>query len=402
VTRDAARPGSILALLAASIVSGAVAGFVGASFMWAIGELIDLIWVDLSDAIGVDDPLRSWYLFAVPMVGGVLMGLGQRYLGNYPEPIEEVIARWRAGGEVDPRTVPRAAINSFTAIVLGGPLGFEAALTGILGGIATLIGRWIDRVGNLVRQAWGAERVDDVPHVVRQLPYWLTALTGVLVWRWLPFGGIGVDFRFSASDGEISVVDAVVGVLFAAAIAVPVSWAIALASRAVTTTYYRRSPIVAGVIGGFLFAVMALGNEYVLFSGQQGIQQLDTQSNAELLYLTIAKWVALCLAFLTGWRGGPIFPVFLSVAALGQVLDGFLDVPADIVVVAGLAGVSAVVLKGRIAAAFVLTLYVAPLTYGAVILIGLVGATAALAIARSIGGLPPADDEPAPSPRVQP
>jgi H+/Cl- antiporter ClcA len=184
-----------------------------------------------------------------------------------------------------------------------------------------------------------------------------------------------------------------VGILFAAAIAVPVSWAIELASRAATTTYYRRSPVLAGVIGGLLFAVLALGNEYVLFSGQQGIQQLDTQSNAELLYLTIAKWVALCLAFLTGWRGGPIFPIFLSVAALGQVFDGFLDVPADIVVVAGLAGVSAAVFKGRIVAAFVLTLYVAPLSYAVVILIGAVGATIALTLVRSIGGLPPVDDE---------
>ncbi|MFN2114453.1 MAG: chloride channel protein, partial [Anaerolineae bacterium] len=377
--------------------SGAFAGLVGASFMWSIDELIQLIWLDLSDALGVDDPLRSWYLFAVPMIGGVLMGLGQRYLGNYPEPIEQVIARWRAGGEVDPRTIPRAAINSFTAIVLGGPLGFEAALTGILGGVATLVGRWIDRVGNLVRQAWGAERVADVPHAVRQLPYWLAALSGVLTWRWLPFGGIGVDFRFSAFDGEISVVDALVGILFAAAIAVPVSWAIEIASRASTATLYQRSPVLAGMIGGLLFAVLALGNEYVLFSGQQGIQQLDTQSNAELLYLTIAKWVALCLAFLAGWRGGPIFPLFLSVAALGTALDGFLDVPAEIVVVAGLAGVSAAVFRGRIVAAFVLTLYVAPLSYAVVILIGAVGATIALTLVRTVGLLPPEAEDPAPA-----
>jgi H+/Cl- antiporter ClcA len=396
VSRDAARPGSIVALLVTAIASGAFAGLVGAAFMWSIDELIRLIWIDLADAVGVDDPFNSWYLFAIPMLGGLLMGLGQIYIGNYPESIQKVIARWRAGGEVDPRTVPRSAINSFTAIVLGGPLGFEAALTGILGGIATLVGRGIDRVGNLVRQAWGAERVADVPHAVRQLPYWLAAVSGVLTWRWLPFGGIGVDFRFSAFDGGLSVIGAVVGILFAALIAVPVTWAIEVASRAESATLYRRSPVLAGMIGGLLVAVMALGNQYVLFSGQQGIQQLDTQSNAELLYLTIAKWVALCLAFLTGWRGGPIFPLFLSVAALGTVLDGFLDVPADIVVVAGLAGVSAAVFNGRIVAAFVLTLYVAPLSYAAVILVGVLGATIALTLVRALGGLPAVAEEPAP------
>lgn len=395
MSTNPSRPSSILALIAAAVVGGAAAGFVGAAFMWSIDELIELIWVDFADALGVDDPFGSWFLFAVPVAGGVLMGLGQRYLGNYPEPIQQVVARWRAGGEVDPRTVPRAAVNSFTAIVMGGPLGFEAALTSILGGLATLIGRWIRHVRELSRQAWGAERIEDAPHAVQTLPYWLAALSGVLVWRWLPFGGIGVDFRFGTDTDELGVIDAVVAVVFAGAVVVPVVWALAVASRAETATLYRRSPVLAGAVGGLLFAVLALGNEFVLFSGQQGIQQLDTQSNAELVYLTVAKWGALVLAFLTGWRGGPIFPLFLSVAALGQALDGFLDVPSDIIIVAGLAAVSTAVFKGRIPGAFVLTLYVAPPSYSAVILIGAVGGSIALAVARSLGAAPEvAADEP--------
>lgn len=392
--RPATRPGSILALLATAIVGGGLAGFIGASFMWAIDELIELIWVDLADALGVEDPFGSWFLFAVPVLGGVLMGLGQRFLGNYPEPIGVVIARWRAGGEVDPRTVPRAAVNSFTAIVMGGPVGFEAALTSLLGGVATLVGRWIRSTRGLVRRAWGAELDEDAPRVVQTLPYWIAALSGVLVWRWLPFGGIGVDFRFGADTDQLRLLDVVVALLFAAAIAVPVAWALAVASKAETATLYRRAPELAGAVGGLLVAVLALGNQYVLFTGQQGIQQLGDQSTAELLYLTVAKWVAMVLVFFSGWRGGPIFPIFLSVAALGQALDGFLDVPVDILVVAGLAGVSATVLSGRIVAAFVLTLYVAPPSYAAVILIGAVGATVALTLARSANALPAPPDDP--------
>ncbi len=397
VTNVGSRPLSILALVAVSIAAGAVVGLVGASFLWAIDELIRLVWIDLSDALGVDDPTRSWYLFAVPLVGGLLVGLGQMLLGNYPEAIERVLARWKAGGEVDPKTIGPATINSFSAIVMGGPVGFEAALTGILGGLATLVGRTIRGVGPLLRQAWGSERVENVPKVIHNLPYWLAGIAGLLTYKWLPFGKIAVDFRFdAASKGDLGVNDALIAVLFAAAVAIPAAWAIQVASKAENATFYRRSPVLVAMAGGLLFAVLALGNEYVLFSGQQGIQHLQGESTAELLYLAVAKWAAMCIAFFCGWRGGPIFPTFIAVASLAEVFDGIAGVSGDIIMVSGIAAVSAVVFKGRIAGAFILSLYVVPLTYGIVTLIGAVSATVALALVRPVGGVPEVIEEPVP------
>ena len=55
---------------------------------------------------------------------------------------------------------------------------------------------------------------------------------------------------------------------------------------------------------------------------------------------------------------------------------------------AGTAAVSAVFLKGRIAAAFLLTMYVAPPSYAVVILIGVIGAEVALALASPTRLLP--------------
>lgn len=168
----------------------------------------------------------------------------------------------------------------------------------------------------------------------------------------------------------------------------PVAWALSVVRRAEEATFFRRSPVFIGMAGGALFATLALGNEFVLFSGQEAIGNLDQFGVGEQLYLTVAKWLALVLALFAGWRGGPIFPMFLAVASLAHALDGLIDVPPAALTAAGLAAVSAVFARGAVVVAFVLTLYVVPLGFAGVILLGCVAGAVALTIARSLGALP--------------
>ena len=142
---------------------------------------------------------------------------------------------------------------------------------------------------------------------------------------------------------------------------------------------------------------MAIPSEYVLFSGQPGYQHLVGLSNGTLAYLTVAKWVVLCVALVAGWRGGPIFPTLFSIGAFAVLVHDPLGVPPEILMVAGAAAVSVVFLQGRIPAAFVLAMYVAPLSYAGVILVGAVGSATALALAGSLHLLPAAAATP-PSP----
>ena len=177
---------------------------------------------------------------------------------------------------------------------------------------------------------------------------------------------------------------------FAALVVVPAAWAISVVSRAESATLFRRSPILAGMAGGLLFALLAVPNEFVLFSGQQGIQQLPGLGGWSLLYITVAKWVALVVALLAGWRGGPVFPTFTAIAAFGVLMSGPIQVSPDLLMIAGITAISVVFVKGKLVLAFVLCLYPVPLSYAAVILVGCLGAATALAIARSLGALPAA------------
>lgn len=389
MSQAARRPATVAALLVTAVAGGAAAGVLAACFIWLVEEGTELVWVDLPEKVGVA-PFGSWWLFAVPIVGGAAVGLGQRFLGNHPVPIDKAVTTWRSGGHIDPASTPKTFANSLVALVAGGPVGFEAALTGLLGGTATWIGRRIGAAGHLVRQAWGAERIEAVPHTVRTLPYWLAAVGGLLAYRWLPFGAIDLGFRFEEFDGDLGVIDALVVFGFAAAVTVPAAWAVRVVVRAEEATAFTRSPVLIGMAGGAVFATLAVGNELVLFSGQQGIQQLPDTDTATLLYLLGAKWLALVIALVAGWRGGPIFPMFFAIAALAVAVDEIAQVGPDLVIVAGIAAMATVFLRGSVPLAFVLTLYVAPLSYAVVILVACVASATALTLARPLGLLPSA------------
>jgi len=177
-------------------------------------------------------------------------------------------------------------------------------------------------------------------------------------------------------------------------VTVPIAWAVMVINRAERATVFKRSPILAGVAGAVVFATMAIPSEYVLFSGQPGYQHLVGLSNGTLAYLTVAKWIVLCVALTAGWRGGPIFPTLFSIGAFAVLVHDPLGVPPEILMVAGAAAVSVVFLQGKIPAAFVLALYVAPLSYAGVILVGAVGSATALAVAGSLHLLPTAAPAP--------
>lgn len=382
-----------------ALILGALAGLIAAGFIWLVTEGTGLLWSDLPDAVGVD-AFDSWWLFAVLIVGGGLVGVGQMVLGNYPRPLDEAVSTLKRDGHIEPAVAPKTAINSLVALTFGGPVGFEAALTGLLGGTATWIGTRIAVVGQLVRDAWGVDDADDVPRSVHQLPYWLAAIAGLFTYHWLPFGEIDFAFRFIDFDGRLGVGAGIAAFAFSALVVVPVAWAISVVVRAEKAMLFRRSPILVGMAGGFVIALLALPNEIVLFSGQEGIQLLPASDVGDLAYLTIAKWLALVVALYAGWRGGPIFPTYTSVAALAVIVDQLVDVGPGIMIVAGIAATGAVFLKGNIVMAFILTLYPVDLTYAGVVLVGCVGAAIGLAVARSLGVLPtpPAENEPAATP----
>ncbi len=356
-----------------AIVTGAVAGLAAGVFIWLVEEGIALVWHDLPDALDVD-PFDSWFLLAVPAAGGLLVGIGQRVLGNYPESIGHVVTKWRTGERVDPEAAPKSFVNSLVALVAGGPVGFEAALTGILGGSATWISDNLGAARVPVRKAWGAEQIDELPPAVRQVPVLLAAVSGLFAYRWLPFGGLDLGFRLRPGDGNIEIGDGLITFAFAALLVVPIVVAFRMVVVAEEARFFQRAPVLVGVAGGLVVALLAWPTELVLFSGQEGLNGLDELSRLDLGYLVVAKWLALTLVLFAGWRGGPIFPLWLSASAAGALVADLTGAPTQMLAAAGMTAVGVVFLKGKVLPAIVLTLYAVPFAFAGAMLIGALGA----------------------------
>jgi uncharacterized membrane protein len=62
-----------------SIVTGGIVGLFVWSFLAILSVTTRFLWVDLPNVINIG----SWTLI-VSVVGGILIGLSQKYLGNYP------------------------------------------------------------------------------------------------------------------------------------------------------------------------------------------------------------------------------------------------------------------------------------------------------------------------------
>lgn len=74
------------------------------------------------------------------VVGGILVGLCQKYFGNYPRKMDDVVAEFKATKRVDYRSGYKNALTAICVLSFGASLGPEAALVGIVGGLATWAG----------------------------------------------------------------------------------------------------------------------------------------------------------------------------------------------------------------------------------------------------------------------
>ncbi len=390
MSRKRIHAGSAFLLITAAISSGAIAGLLVAGFIWFIDEGTRLVWQELPEQIGVE-PFNSWWMFAILIGGGALVGLGQIVFGNYPISIGEAIATWRKGEMLEPEVAPKTVFNASAALIAGGPVGFEAALTGLIGGTATWIDRRIKVFRVLFVETWLASHDRDIPRTIRQLPYWLAGLSGLVVYLWLPFGEIDFGFRFDQNTDRLGVGVGLAAFGFAALVAIPAAWALNVVQRAEDALVFQRSPILIGMCGGAIVALLAVPDHNVLFAGTGSLHALPDLGLGDLAYLTVVKWVALCVALLAGWRGGPIFPTYVSLASLGLLVDEVLDVGPEVMMIAGISVTAIVFTKGSLPFSFLLTLYVVPFSYTGLILAACAGGAAALAIGAASGWLPKLD-----------
>jgi H+/Cl- antiporter ClcA len=346
---------------AALVGAGCALTLLGLSLL---AELLqDLVWDDLTGALGVD-PDAWWWIVLVLTATGLLVGLVVRFAPGHagPDP---------ASAELVSEPLPAIALPGLAlALVLmlagGVSLGPENPIMVVNGSLAVLLGlRLLPRVAPPEWLSWSvagtigamfgtpvaaALMLTELQYGDHRMPLWhrlFAPLVSAAAGSATMLSLSDMDLRLEVPGYEgfhLGDVAWAVGVaLLTALLGLAASYLITPLHRA-----FRRisNPVLMLTLGGFVLGWLGvLGGRETLFKGLEEMKDVSADiadySTGQLALMTVVKLAALLVAAAAGFRGGRIFPaVFIGVVAGWTVVGLFDSAPVAVVVAAGALGIT--------------------------------------------------------------
>jgi H+/Cl- antiporter ClcA len=333
---------SFYQLILYAIVLGTVVGLATAVFLLIEHWLTELIWEEIPHRLGE----FSLYALVVCTVGGLLVGLCQHFLGDYPKPMREALEDVRTQGGFDVAHVPHGVVSSLVSLSFGGALGPEAALIGLAGGLGTWVARRIKvsarqahalayfsvsgALGAFFRSPFGSAALplespeeDELPSAWVMIPGVFAGVAGLAVTLLLTGDMLRVTYDYLPYESPRNGTDLLIAVPLGLLGAV-LGWLYLQFHHHLTRWLQPlgRRKIMRGLLGGVVLGLLATFSPLVLFSGQAGLNELfinGAEIGAGILVLIgIAKVLALGACMSTGWKGGEFFPIMFAGAAVGM------------------------------------------------------------------------------------
>ncbi|WP_430534911.1 chloride channel protein [Listeria rocourtiae] len=340
-----------ITLSAYGAILGAFVAILSFLFIVTINQLIGLLWNNPHDAF----PNPSYWPLIICPIGGIFVGLTQKYIGTYPSEMDEVMGEFHKNGRVEYRgRIWRNIAAAIIILTFGASLGPEAALVSICAGLVTWVG---DRLsftyqerkdftefgigtmlsiifvtpfyGIAATQEKRPKIQDKKLHAQKIIIYVISIATGLLLLHYLL--GLRGDSGLFVLLGQ-STISWPELLLF-----IPLVFAgkyfgliYGLFGKIVTwiTKRLPHNPIILAVIGGCALGIAAYFLPYMLFSGEHYFPDITNASKnmSFLLLLTVglAKLFITKVCLGTGWRGGHIFPVIFSSIITGFALTHIL------------------------------------------------------------------------------
>lgn len=331
-------------------IIGIILGFLSWLFLFLVYMGIHLFWDSF-----ILKQNSNLLILAVCLIGGLVVGLGEKYIGKYPKTMEGVLVEFKSTGTIEYKSLPKAIVKTFTVLWFGATVGPEAGLSGIIGGLSTI-------VGELLR--YGFKRINhDVVKINSKLKgIFEIPLYGVENFvdknkeeekktfknmKILLYGVVGLFaiitiFILISLDEKISFITKFPKTILTER---EVLFFIPLFIVGLVIVFYcsildkffekifvtiKKYKIALAILGGLLIGLLAIRIPFVLFSGEHSLKALLTESSSMgvgiLLIIGMVKIISMKICVNTGWIGGPIFPIMFSAAAIGIAFAGIFNV----------------------------------------------------------------------------
>lgn len=367
VGTDADRPSdSTVRILLVLALPSLVIGVVSALGLYLVERLTHsierVLWVALPEGLGID-PGASWWIFIVPTVIGLLVGLTIWLVpghGGQDSATVELMAPPPTLG-----TVPSVVIVASLGLAGGVSLGPEAPIIAINTGVLVALFRWLwPRVPvQLVVVITAAGTVGALFATPVAAALVFTGIVGTLFTRgalwdklFLPLvsagaGALTMTFLAEPSFAlDLPAYDAVAAIdVVSMSVVAVVAAGVALGAAAALPPFHAafrllRNPVLYVTLGGMLLGLLGvIGGPITMFKGlaQMGelIDRRDQYSAGAVMLIVVVKVLALVVSAAAGFRGGRIFPAVFIGVAVGVFATAVIPgIPAAVAVAGGVLG----------------------------------------------------------------
>lgn len=360
-------------------------GIVSALFLVLVNFLTHNLWETIPAILQVG----NYYPLILGLIGGILVGFSQRFLGPYPHTLEETLHEFKATNAVAYKhAVTRNFFAATIVLSFGASLGPEAALSSILGGMISWLGDQMKltlakkeqlvnlSIGTMLSAIFHAPFIGISDSLEEELKkgYISIKWKKVLVYGFATvFGIIGFTIinqifpKESVLGIHIPIVIWQSKVLFLIipAIVIGILFGYLFLTIEKISNQIAKNfnyPFILAIIAGILIGLLGMISPYFLFSGEHELLPLSKDyremSRWFLLFLAIGKVILTNLCFAFGWRGGKIFPAIFSSATIAFTMVSFFPyTPGLIVSIVVAASVTIILKQPLVTAALLLFLF---------------------------------------------
>ncbi len=326
------------------LLLGAFAGSITWLFLRLISIVTPFLWEWVPSKIAL-----PWYPVFLCGIGGLLVGILHRFLGNYPESLDVVLGKVKHQKTYDYTSMGSILICAFLPLVIGASVGPEAGLAGVITALCYWVGDNIRFAGETKKTytevgmaatlgvlfhvpLFGIIAVEEesgekgaiVPPMKKTsklLYYGMATAAGLGAYSlWGRLFGAGMEGFPSFDASKIEMADYLASILYCA-IGIVMYLIYEFSERIVRFLSDFVPSILRETLGGIVLGLTAAAMPMVLFSGEEEMallmEQYASYAPFYLILLAIVKLLLTAWCIRMGLKGGHFFPLIFGCTSMG-------------------------------------------------------------------------------------